>query len=59
MESDIKAQRENADAENAQSKSVTDENKKLQAELNDKLMSVRLDVTKTKTDIDQTDLDIS
>lgn len=59
MESDIKAQRENADAENAQSKSVTDENKKLQAELNDKLMSLRLDVTKTKTDIDQTDLDIS
>lgn len=59
MESDIKAQRENADAENAQSKSVSDENKKLQAELNDKLMSVRLDVTKIKTDIDQTDLDIS
>ena len=59
MESDIKAQRENADVIAEQSKSVSDENKKLQAELSDKMITLRLEVTRLKTDIDQGDLDIN
>lgn len=59
MEEDINAQRMSADQLAEQSKSVSDENRKLQAELSEKLVNTRLEVNTLKMDIDQSDLDIS
>ena len=59
MEEDIKAQRQTADLQAEKSKTETDENRRLQAELSDNLVNIRLEVTKLRTDMDKNDLDIS
>ncbi len=59
MEEDIKAQRIDADQTVEAKKSEYDENRKLQAELSNTLMDIRLKITQLKKDMEQGDLDVS